>query len=79
MPTVRDIPGPYLFFFYSFDCNEPAHIHIKRENRTCKFWLESVMLAGNDGFVAHELGVIRKLVAARRDQLMRAWHEHCGH
>ncbi len=36
------------------------------------------MLAGNDGFVAHELGVIRKLVAARRNQLMEAWHEHCG-
>ncbi len=27
------------------------------------------MLAGNDGFVAHELGIIRKLVAAQRDQL----------
>jgi hypothetical protein len=23
MPTVKNIPGPYRFFFYSFDCNEP--------------------------------------------------------
>jgi hypothetical protein len=24
MPTVKGISGPYRFFFYSFDCNEPA-------------------------------------------------------
>lgn len=27
MPSVKDLPGPYRFFFYSFDCNEPKHIH----------------------------------------------------
>jgi hypothetical protein len=27
MPTIRDISGPYRFFFYSFDCNEPMHVH----------------------------------------------------
>ena len=79
MPTVIDIPGPYRFFFYSFDCNEPAHSRRKRENRTCKFRFDPVMLAGNDGFVADELGVMRKRVAARGDQFMEAWHEHCGH
>jgi hypothetical protein len=28
MPTVRNLPGPYRFFFYSFDCNEPEHVHV---------------------------------------------------
>ena len=23
MPSVKDIEGPYRFFFYSFDCYEP--------------------------------------------------------
>jgi hypothetical protein len=31
MPTIKNIPGPYRFFFYSFDCNEPEHIHVQRE------------------------------------------------
>jgi hypothetical protein len=78
MPTVRGITGAYRFFFYSFDCNEPAHVHVQRETRTCKFWLEPVVLAGNDGFAAHELGGIRKLVASHQPALMEAWHEHCG-
>ena len=25
-------PGPYAFFFYSFDCNEP--LHVRRDNST---------------------------------------------
>lgn len=31
MPTIKGIPGPHRFFFYSFDCNEPPHVHIRRE------------------------------------------------
>jgi len=78
MPTVRGIAGAYRFFFYSFDCNEPPHVHVKREGMTCKFWLDPVNFAGNDGFSAHELTQVRRLVAAHRDLLMEAWHEHCG-
>jgi hypothetical protein len=79
MPTVHGIAGAHRFFFYSFDCNEPPHVHVKREARTCKFWLNPVVLAGNEGFAAHELSVIRKQVAEHRNQLLEAWHEHCGH
>jgi hypothetical protein len=47
MPRIKDIPGPYRVFFTSFDCNEPAHVHVERENSTCKFWLEPIELARN--------------------------------
>lgn len=40
MPTVKGIEGPYRFFFFSFDCNEPPHIHVQRERQLAKFWLE---------------------------------------
>jgi len=33
---VKGIPGPYRFFFYSFDCNEPEHVHVRQENKVCK-------------------------------------------
>jgi len=33
MPRIKRIPGPYRFFFTSFDCNEPPHIHVEQEKR----------------------------------------------
>jgi len=78
MPRIKDIAGPHSFFFYSFDCNEPMHVHARREKRTCKFWLEPIQLAGNHGFDARQLNVIRRLIEAHCDTIMEAWHEHCG-
>jgi hypothetical protein len=55
MPRIKGIPGSYRFFFTSFDCNEPAHVHVE-----------------------HELNAIRRIITVQRDNLLRAWHEHCG-
>lgn len=59
MPRVKGIAGPYRLFFTSFDCQEPPHVHVERELKTCKFWLEPLGLARNHGFDARELGRIR--------------------
>ena len=42
MPTVKNISGRYRFFFYSFDCDEPEHVHVQRENveRIPETWYE---------------------------------------
>jgi hypothetical protein len=78
MPTVQGIPGPYRFFFYSFDCQEPRHVHARRERKTCKFWLDPVALASDDGFSAHELNDIRRLIELYYERITEAWDEHCG-
>jgi hypothetical protein len=78
MPTVQGISGPYRFFFYSFDCNEPEHVHVQRENKVCKYWLSPVALSRNDGFSARELSQIRSEVIRNREKILEAWHEHCG-
>jgi hypothetical protein len=78
MPTVKNIPGPYRFFFYSFDCNEPMHVHIQRERMVCKFWLEPVVLSNNHGFTPKELNAIREIIYANRKKIVEAWYEHCG-
>ena len=78
MPTVKNIPGPYRFFFYSFDCNEPEHVHVQRERMVCKYWLLPVALASNDGFSARELNLIRKEVTRNLNEILEAWHEHCN-
>jgi Domain of unknown function (DUF4160) len=77
MPTVRNISGPYRFFFYSFDCAEPMHVHARRERMVCKFWLEPVTLASNQGFSARELNQIRRMVELNLEAIREAWHEHC--
>jgi hypothetical protein len=78
MPTVKNIPGPYRFFFYSFDCNEPMHVHIQRERMVCKFWLEPVVLSKNHGFTSKELNTIREIIYNNRKKIVEAWYEQCG-
>ena len=78
MPRIKSIPGPYRFFFTSFDCNEPTHVHVEREKSTCKFWLEPIELARSHGLSAHELNAIRRIIRAQRGKILEAWHEHCG-
>ena len=78
MPTIADIPGPYRFFFYSFDCNEPKHVHVRRERKVCKFWLEPVALSSNNGFAPRELNQIRRIILDHWDRILEAWDEHCG-
>jgi hypothetical protein len=78
MPTIPGIPGPSRFFFYSFDCDEPPHVHVRRDRATCKFWLAPVALAGAAGFTPRELNRVRRLILHHRDHILEAWREHCG-
>ncbi|MGH7575280.1 MAG: DUF4160 domain-containing protein, partial [Longimicrobiales bacterium] len=54
MPTVLR-EGPYRFFFVSLDGNEPPHVHVQRERRVAKFWLDPITLQRPGGFSAKEL------------------------
>lgn len=78
MPRVKDVPGPYWFYFHSFDCYEALHVHVRRDRRTCKFWLEPIGLERNHGFAQRELTEIRSLIEKNYDRIIEAWHEHCG-
>lgn len=78
MPTIKDIPGPYRLYFYSFDCNEPVHVHVRRERMVCKFWLEPVTLAQNHGFSARELNQIRAIIVKELAKIQETWNEHCS-
>lgn len=78
MPTVKGIAGPYRFFFYSFDCNEPTHVHVQRERMICKFWIQPIALARNQGFSARELSTIREIISRNKGRITEAWYEHCG-
>jgi hypothetical protein len=77
-PRIQDIPGPYKFYFVSFDCTEPSHIHVDRDDQSAKFWLDPVDLCRNYGFSARELRKIRALITEYHPRLMEVWNEHCN-
>jgi hypothetical protein len=59
MPTALR-SGPYRFYFYSHEPNEPPHVHIDCDDLSAKFWLNPVQLAA---------------VLEFRTQLLEAWNE----
>jgi hypothetical protein len=75
MPTVPGIPGPYRFFFFSGDCAEPPHVHVRRDELQCTFWLTPVVITQPGRFPAQDLAAIERIIFP---QLLEAWDEHCG-
>jgi hypothetical protein len=75
MPTVLRF-GPYRFFLYSGDRDEPPHVHIERDNHVAKFWLHPVKLATGGGFSNSEIHRIENLVEDNRRILLRSWNEY---
>lgn len=75
MPTVlRD--GPYRFFFYAGDRQEPPHVHVEREGLIAKVWLDPVRLQRSGGFTRNELNRILRVVEQQQESLMVSWHEY---
>lgn len=74
MPTVLQ-SGPYRFFFYAGDREEPPHIHVERNSSVAKFWLDPVRLSNSGGFRRPELGNIQKIVEENQQELLRSWDE----
>lgn len=77
MPTVFR-SGPFRFYFYSHEPNEPPHVHVDRDDLSAKFWLDPVGLARNFGFTAREINTLESMVEANRDRLLEAWDGYFG-
>jgi hypothetical protein len=75
MPTVLRI-GPYRFFFFAGDRDEPPHVHIEREDKVAKFWLDPVRLQSSGGFSRNEIIRLQKLVGEYQIQLREAWNAY---
>ena len=75
MPTVRRI-GPYRFFFYAGDRQEPPHIHVERDDHIAKFWLDPVRLQTSGRFNRQEINRIQRLVEEHQEYFLRSWGEY---
>ncbi len=77
MPTVLRA-GPYRFFFYAGDREKPTHVHIEREDKVAKFWLDPIRLQESGGFSRMEIVRLHKLVIEYENSLLEAWDEYLG-
>jgi hypothetical protein len=77
MPTVLK-DGPYRFFFYSGDNDEPKHIHVERDENIVKFWIDPVRLHNSIGFRRVEITKIHKIINEHQAVLLEAWNEYFG-
>jgi hypothetical protein len=75
MPTVFR-SGPYRFFFYAGDRNEPPHVHVERDKNNTKFWLDPLRLERSGGFRSKEINRIRRLIEENQQALLESWHEY---
>jgi len=82
MPTVLRERG-YRLFFYADDRTEPRHVHIQREARTAKFWLEieDTNFTNSHELVSNVMRFLKSCVYDICDNWCNSclkWHEFFG-
>ncbi len=78
MPTALRI-GPYRFYFYSYDCGEPRHMHVDREGMSAKLWLDPIVsLVESHGYSRKELRDIERIATENLEILRNEWDNFCG-
>ncbi len=77
MPTILRV-GPYRFFFYSGDMEEAIHVHIERDDKVAKVWLDPIRLHSSGGFSRSEISKILKIIESKREAMMEAWNDYFG-
>ena len=77
MPTILRLLG-FRFHFYSDEGNEPAHIHVTKDDCEIKFWLDPVVIARNRGMTAKDIRIVERLVIEHRAFLQEQYHEFHG-
>jgi len=75
MPTVLRV-GPYRVFFYATDRDEPPHVHVEREDKVAKFWLDPIRSQRSGGFGRAEITRIQRLMSMHDKRLVEAWNEY---
>ena len=78
MPTILMLSG-WRLYFYANERNEPAHIHCRKGDMECKYWLDSgvfdIREAYSYGMSPRDKREIRKIIFDHFDYIMEKWEE----
>lgn len=77
MPTLFEWKG-WKFLFYSLDRGEPPHLHVRKDRKELKIWLQPIALAFNRRCAGHEVNEIMSVVTERHREILNAWNAHFG-
>lgn len=81
MPTVLILQG-WRVFFYSDEGNEPPHVHARKGDAECKFWLRRELFdieeAWSHGLTPQLRREIRKIILTHFESLLEEWDRHLG-
>jgi hypothetical protein len=75
LPTLFRHKG-FRYFFFSNEGREPIHIHIQKDDKYAKFWIEPIALAYNYKFNIKELNQIQKIVEHKMLLIKEKWNEY---
>jgi hypothetical protein len=74
MPTLLIWQG-HKFRFYALDRGEPPHVHIVKDGKSLKVWLQSMEVARNNGYDERDVKRLLAVVSERRTEWMVAWND----
>ncbi|MCU0425780.1 MAG: DUF4160 domain-containing protein [Candidatus Kapabacteria bacterium] len=78
MAKIKGLPSSqYHFSFYSTDCREPIHVHVKAQGKEAKIWVTTQEIAFNKGFRGHELTEILRIIAEHESVIQAEWEAFC--
>ena len=77
MPTVIRI-GPYRFFFFSNERDEPPHIHVRSGDGEAKFWLVPLELSWSKGYNERQLTRIEQHIRDKLAYFIQTWDKYFG-
>ena len=78
MPTVLYLLG-WRFFFYANELNEPVHIHARKGEMECKYWLLADMFEIKEAFAyrmkPRDKREVKKIIYEHFDYIVEQWNQ----
>jgi hypothetical protein len=77
MAPMRHAEGGFVYWFVSFDCHEPPHVHVRHRESEAKVWIRTaapVRIPKNKSDLRKILAFVRR----NQDRLLREWEEFCN-
>ncbi|MGE6742599.1 DUF4160 domain-containing protein [Allorhizobium pseudoryzae] len=63
---------------FSLDRGEPPHVHVRKDRKELKLWLDPVRVAYNRRVADHEVNAIMAVVNEHRKEFLDAWNRYFG-
>lgn len=78
MPTVLYVKG-WRLFFYANEGTEPIHIHCRKGEKECKYWLDVDLYEIREAYLYNmnnkDVREIKKIIYQNFDDLVEAWND----